>query len=443
VGLASLGPARRLDLFVPGDSELGRLAPDLEPAGRVVLAEVAEAVAGGEWWWWGSWAAGAQLYWSLIGHAGTVEAGAIPMASLEPVLNRLLEALPTPLAGETSGNADRARKGALAKPETALDLLSELGALIIPATLRHLALASAATGQPLSLVVAPASPLGRVPFGLLGLGKPGTHLAHGAIIQLGLPAALLEQVRLRQPAPCNGQVLSVIDPCGQETESPDTQVAEPAEDKTLSLLGRGQLQEMGVTRWAWLQHSPVLSRNEHLDELATVTDQAKQATISELNKALRTTSAGVLAYIGHVRHGSDDAPANASLVLDDDDLLARDLLYPGKHRWPMPPRVALLGCGSGGAQAPEWLGLAPAAVWAGAEVVAATAWDLIGDAETWHLADEVVSILVQSPDPAAEWRQRLIGHLAAWTTHVDAPSPLSWGAIQFTGIGQTGPTLPS
>jgi tetratricopeptide (TPR) repeat protein len=443
VGLASLGPARRLDLFVAGDSELGRLAPDLEPAGRVVLAQVAEAVAGREWWWWGSWAAGAQLYWSLLGHAGTVEAGAIPMASLEPVLTRLLEALPTRLAGETGGNAARAQAGALARPGTALDLLSELGALLIPPTLRHLALARAASGQPLSLVVAPASPLGRVPFGLLGLGKPGTHLAHGAIIQLGLPAALLEQVRLRQPAPCNGQVLSVIDPCGRKEEPPDKQMAEPAEDKTLSLVGRGQLHQMGITRWAWLQHSPVLSRTGHLDELATITDQAKQATISELNKALRTTSAGVLAYIGHVRHGSDDAPANASLVLDDDDLLARDLLYPGKHRWPVPPRVALLGCGSGGAQAPEWLGLAPAAVWAGAEVVAATAWDLIGEAETWRLADEVVSILAESPDPAAEWQQRMIDHLAAWTTHVGAPSPLSWGAIQFTGIGHTGPSLPS
>lgn len=93
---------------------------------------VAEAVAGKEWWWWGSWVAGDQLYWSLIGHDGTVEAGAIPMASLEPVLARLLATLPTPLEGETGGNVARARSGALAQPGPALQLTSELGKLLIP-----------------------------------------------------------------------------------------------------------------------------------------------------------------------------------------------------------------------------------------------------------------------------------------------------------------------
>jgi tetratricopeptide (TPR) repeat protein len=428
LGLAPLTPPPRLDLFRPGDSELARLAPQLTTTGQVVLAQVAEAVAGIEWWWWGSWAAEDQLYWSLIGHDDTVEAGAIPMASLEPVLARLLAALPTRLEGETSGNVARARAGALAQPGLALQLTAELGELLIPPTLRHLALAGARSNQPVSLVIAPAPALGRVPFGLLGLGETSRQLAHGAVVRLGASAALLEHVRSRQPGQVNGHVLGVIDPCGRDVAGPS---GNPA---TLSLLADNQLGKMGVSGWAWLENSPVLSRYGHLAELRAVTDQAKQATIRELSKALRSAGAGALAYIGHVRNASDDVPANASLVLDDDNLYARDLLYDDKRLWPMPPRVALLGCGSGGAQAPEWLGLAPASMWAGAQIVAATAWDLIDEPDTWNLAGEVVTILHASPDPAAEWRKRFMGHLAHWKSDGDAPSPLSWAAIQFIGL---------
>jgi hypothetical protein len=100
--------------------------------------------------------------------------------------------------------------------------------------------------------------------------------------------------------------------------------------------------------------------------------------------------------------------------------------------------VALVGWGSEGAQAPEWLGLAPASLWAGAQIVAATAWDLIDEADTWKLADEIVRVLL-TPDPAAAWRERVMSYLAAWKSHT-GPSPLSWGAIQFVGLGPERPT---
>ena len=72
--------------------------------------------------------------------------------------------------------------------------------------------------------------------------------------------------------------------------------------------------------------------------------------------------------------------------------------------------------------------------WAGAQVVVATAWDLIGEPATWQLADEIVSVLNLCPDPAAEWRERFINHLDAWKSHAGKPSPLSWGAVQFVGV---------
>jgi tetratricopeptide (TPR) repeat protein len=415
-GLTPLTPPPRLDLFEPGDSILGRLAPELVWNGEVVLAQVAEAVAGQDWWWWGSWAAGGQLYWSLIGHDGTVEAGGIPVASLKPALTRLARALPTLLEGETGGNVVRAKSGPLAQPDTAVALANELGELLIPRTLKDLVLARAASGQPLSLVVAPAPELGRVPFGLLGLGKAGVHLAHGAVVRLGASAALLDQIRRREPGRLDRQVLAVIDPCD---DAP--------------LLAKNGLNQAGVTGWAWLQDRPLLSRHDHLRELSDAMHLAKEATADELSEALRTTDAGVFAYIGHVWNTSDDVTANASLVLNGGMLAAHQLLYDPDRKWPMPARVALIGCGSGGAHAPEWLGLAPASLWAGAQIVAATAWDLIDEADTWRLADEVVSVLLY-PDPATEWRERFIHHLAAWKSHTD-PSPLSWGAVQFVGLG--------
>jgi tetratricopeptide (TPR) repeat protein len=415
-GLAPLTPPPRLDLFETGDSILGRLAPDLVWNGEVVLAQVAEAVAGKEWWWWGSWAAGGQLYWSLIGHDGTVEAGGIPIAALKPALTCLAGALPTLLEGETGGNVVRAKSGPLAQPDAAVALADELGELLIPRTLKDLVLARASGGQPLSLVVAPAPELGRVPFGLLGLGKAGVHLAHGAVVRLGASAALLESVRRREPGRFDRRVLAVIDPCD----------AAP-------LLAANGLDRAGVTGWVWLKDRPLLSRRDHLRELSDAMHLAKEATADELSEALRTTNAGVLAYIGHVWNVSDDVSANASLVLNGGVLAARQLLWDPERKWPMPARVALIGCGSGGAHAPEWLGLAPASLWAGAQIVAATAWDLIDEADTWRLADEVVNVLL-SPDPAAEWRERFIHHLAAWKSHT-GPSPLSWGAVQFVGLG--------
>jgi tetratricopeptide (TPR) repeat protein len=431
-GMAPLTPPPRLRLFAAGSPDTDRLAQAPSSAGDVVLAQVAAAVAGSEWWWWGSWAAGGQLYWSLVGHDGTVEAGAIPLASVEPALSRLAAALPSRLEGESGGNVTRARAGALARPETGVALASELGEVLIPPTLKGLVRARAAGGRPLSLVVAPAPMLGQVPFGLLGTAKAGTHLAHGAVIRLGASAALLDMIRRREPRQFCPRVLCVLDPCGKKATDPS------GGERPLSLLPDGGLDQMGVTGWSWLHEAAVLSRAGHLPELRGSGHLAEPATIDQLGKMLRTTDPGLLAYLGHVSNASDDVPASASLVLDDDSLSARNLLYDKEpRRWPMPSRVALIGCGSGGARAPEWLGLAPASLWAGAQIVAATSWDLIDEADTWKLADEVVSVLHRSADPAAEWREQFIRHLAEWKSQ-GGPSPLSWGAIQFIGLATGG-----
>lgn len=69
-------------------------------------------------------------------------------------------------------------------------------------------------------MVAPAPSLGRVPFGLLGLGTDGVHLAHRAVVRLGASAALLEQIRRREQGQFYGRVLGVIDFCGRNVARP-------------------------------------------------------------------------------------------------------------------------------------------------------------------------------------------------------------------------------
>jgi len=192
-------------------------------------------------------------------------------------------------------------------------------------------------------VVAPAPELGRVPFGLLGLGKAGVHLAHGAVVRLGASANLLNQIRRREPARFHPRVLGVIDPRGKEKA--------PGKHWNWSLLADRQLHQMGVTDWAWLKGAQLLSRSGRLPDVEPLGPQLpKEATADELGKALRSTDAGVLAYIGHVWSASDDVATDAGLVLANDDLLsAHQLFSDTERRWPMPARVALIGCGSGGA----------------------------------------------------------------------------------------------
>jgi hypothetical protein len=419
-GLTPLTPPPRLDLFEPGDSELSLLASGRFSTDHVVLAQVAAAAAGPQWWWWGSWVAKSNLYWSLLGHDGTIQSGAIPMGSIEPALRHLAHTLPNPLPGERPGAAvARARSSALADPDATVALAAELGDVLIPDRLRDAVLTHARKGDPLSLVVAPAPVLGRVPFGLLGLGQPGLHFAHGAVVRLGASAALLEHVRTRPSEDQGGHVLAVVDPSDRAP-----------------LLPVAHLHQMGLTGWRWLQDASVLSRPCHLNDLRR-THVAAPATAADLGRMLRTGNPAVLAYIGHVFNETDSTPSTSSLVLEDGLLSAHDLLYDQDHQnWPMPPRVALIGCGSAGAQAPEWLGLAPAAMWAGAKIVAATTWDLIDDAASWQLADEVVGLLEGCSDPAARWREHFLDHLDTWLSG-NGSAPLFWGAIQFIGLRST------
>ena len=113
----------------------------------------------------------------------------------------------------------------------------------------------------------------------------------------------------------------------------------------------------------------------------------------------------------------------------------------GERIWPMPPRVALIACRSGGDLGhPEPFGLVTAFLELGAELVTATRWALFTDAVARHgyglaatpLGDlaEAVDDVQQSTDPLqalADWQRT---RLAAWRSDPGvATSPLTWAAV--------------
>ncbi|HSH62309.1 MAG TPA: tetratricopeptide repeat protein [Acidimicrobiales bacterium] len=393
--------------------------PLAEEAKRRVALDQVLVQAGGEGaWWWGSWVAGDSLYWSFLGpeDTGVVEAGAIPMADLEPLMARLNQALPQRLEGETTEQAlERALGGAMAHYSSEAALAAELGSVLLPVPLRE-CLDDLSEKSPLSLVVAPAPELGRLPFALLGLDDTDKPLRLGerAVVRLGASAALLGAVSSRErtrsggaPGP-DSRMLSVVDPGG------------------LGLFGDG-----GVPG-AWGQ--AVLSRPQNLEALVGKGFASELATKQALADHLRQ-GLDVMAFLGHAHPGRQFS-VDAHLELWDKVVSAREWLYEPES-WTLPARVGLLACGSGGAEAPEWLGLAPAALSAGARVVMATAWNLPNDkpVDTWVLADQVVRVLRDGEDPGASWRRAFLGHLRCWQRGQDkALSPLLWGAVQVVGL---------
>lgn len=97
-------------------------------------------------------------------------------------------------------------------------------------------------------------------------------------------------------------------------------------------------------------------------------DRPRPFTAEDLARG--TASYGAL--VGATAHQPrvPDAARSASGVLE----------LPGEHLWPMPPRVALIACASGGDLAHvEPFGLVSAVLDAGAEVVTATRWTLPTD----------------------------------------------------------------
>lgn len=398
LGDLSLGPGPAIS--IGGRSELGRAGSVLRPV--VELEQTLLTAAGADAWWWGTWLCRDTLVYAVVGPGGMLDAGIqIDTAQLRRLIGELREALPNCLPRETEQQGvSRALHGPLAAdPSVESDFAERLGSELIPSVLRE-ELAARGPTNPLPLAIAPAPVLGRVPWALLGLN--GRRLVDVAAPRVVPSITLMRSVcsRTRHARGRRQVQLVVADP---------TDDLHQARELRTALTAATNLQPWQATR-----------------------DNVVAALPKDVGRH------GIFVYSGHVSKSDPAAPASAALRLghDPDDpqswLEAKDFLHatsPG-----MWDRVLLSGCSSAGAEASaEWLGLAPAMLWAGADTVFATTWDLLDSVDTTALELAMIEAL-RGDDPVRELADIQRAHLDQWrgSNAETACPPVIFGA--FAGV---------
>jgi len=405
-------------------------------------------------------------------------------------------ALPEPEGGETTVEAvTRARTGgAFSDPAAELELAYHLGALLISMPAWHLLL-DCVSDPRADLFVAPSARLGRVPWGLLavprkvpdfvGLLRAGAEAitTEGtSAAQISWPPAknatfkerfrLMELADVAMAVPTNIAArhrpgtdldaehgpelpLLVLDPRvpGQRADGPlGSVLGRPAPTTVLSRHYAGAV-----------DRGSVLPQVSGVTELFRRTD-ADRRWLADL-LARRPSR---LVFVGHVSAADDgagaegaavhlacraDVPGHAEPRGEHRPLQVRDLL---ELNAPIPPRVALLACASGGDyRFDEAAGLVAAMVLGGARLVTATLWSLPTSAGYRHAgpgatdpdsergadADPMAELVVavdlahQEADAAAAVNRWQRTQMRRWRDGDLGASPLYWAAIVTYRLG--------
>lgn len=404
----------------------------------------------------------------------------------EPILLAALEelagALPEPYGDESRRDAiERAlSRGAFATPETELTAAYILGVLLIGAAGWQLLSECVATPRP-ALFVSPSARLARVPWGLLALPKSGpskeelVRARQDAITASGRVAAripwqladvrehtdgyrLMELVDVLLAVPQNivhaprvpahwddrrdGPPLLILDP-RVPGQRPDSALG--------SVLGRPSAH----TRLA--RHFAELTRRRAV--LPAVDDSVELFRRQDADRNwladLLIQQPSRVVYVGHASSADGEsgqadraalhlactaaAPGDAAAIGNHRPLTASDLMA---LRLPMPPRVALLACASGGDyQFDEATGLVAAMILGGAQLVTATLWSLPTTAayrqfvtatdDPDPMADVVTAVDAAHEDADAgcavnRWQR---AQMRCWRDGDATASPVFWAAL--------------
>lgn len=408
----------------------------------------------------------------------------------EPILLAALEelagALPEPHGNESRRDAiERALShGAFATPDTELTAAYILGVLLIGAAGWQLLSECAELKRP-TLFVSPSARLARVPWGLLALPKSGpskeelVRARQDAITASGRVAAripwqlafgdqgvmehtdgqrLMELAEVLLAVPQNivhaprtaarwddrrdGPPILVLDP-RVPGQRPDSALG--------SVLGRPS------------EHTPLARHFAELRQRRTVLPHARSSVeLFRRQDADRRWLAELLlenpsrlVYVGHASSADGESgradgaalhlactaavPGDAAAIGNHRPLTASDLM---SLRLPMPPRVALLACASGGDyQFDEATGLVAAMILGGAQLVTATLWSLpttaayrqfatpTGDPDPMADVVAAVDAAHQEPDAGCAVNRWQRAQMRRWRDGDVTASPVHWGAL--------------
>ncbi|MFG2779805.1 hypothetical protein ACGFY7_18380 [Streptomyces prunicolor] len=332
------------------------------------------------------------MTWTWAGGARGFGTGHGPAAEVDQAVRELTDALPG--AGDgAEGMRQAFDVGALAEHGRERRLARTLAEALWPEQLTaQIRQVAEQAGRPL-VRIQPSPRVAQVPWELLAV-EDGTdvRLIDLADVVTTAPASL----RPHKPAPATAQatdtgpVVLVLDPRvpGFRADSPlGSVLGPPGSDPELSSLVRRRLDA-----------GPVVPSVADPAEAFRRTDLDRDWLSGVLGKGARR-----LLYVGHVSgapvEGGQSEDGTLHLCCDAGTtglaeplrthrpLSAKDLLLgslplradgePGARIWPAPPRVALIGCESGGdLRFAESFGLAAAMLYNGAELVTATRWVL-------------------------------------------------------------------
>ncbi|MEU8895385.1 CHAT domain-containing protein [Nocardia sp. NPDC048505] len=394
------------------------------------------------------------MSWRWDGDVGPGGVSMLPGAAIDEVVARLAAALPEPGA---AGGLERAlTSGDFATLETEYLLARDLSRALFPAGLaEQLANLHGQGIRPL-IRLQPAPRVAQVPWEILA-PAPELRLLDLADLSLLAPASIV------------GAPGRTVRGWAEHQHLPLVAILDPripgfrADSALGSVLGR-----MDTPSALTERITEYVAQQRFTPELTSPFDAFRRTDLDRdwLSTALRKGASRLL-YVGHVTAAAPESgqSENAELHLTcgadatgfapatrthrplsaKDFLLGTHTLTPepaaGKDLWPIPSRVALIACESGGdLRFTEALGLTAAMIAAGAQLVTATRWPLPTDLAFQRFADTTARPLLdticavdtahEQPDPVAALLTWQRARLDSWRTSGRIEhSPILWGAL--------------
>ncbi len=369
----------------------------------------------------------------VVGEPARTVTWVVQEPELVAALDQLSVALPDPRASESRRDAvERAvATGPFAMPATELDIARTLGAQLIAPEAWQL-LTDCVASPRTALFVSPSARLAQVPWGLLAVpGDDGYRLMELADVLMAAPSNIIHSARTptrwddRRDAP----PLLILDP-RVPGQRPDSALG--------SVLGRPSSETLLAQHFARLLKSrAVMPDVSEAVELFRRTDADRPWLGRQLDR-----QPSRLLYVGHATAADGDighADRAALHVADERPVTAADLM---SAKLPMPPRIAMIACASGGDyQFDEATGLVAAMILGGAQLVTATLWSLPTTAgyrqfastaaDRDPMAEAIIAVdrAHQDADAGRAVNQWQRAQMRRWREGDAGASPLYWAAL--------------
>ncbi|MBY0290995.1 MAG: CHAT domain-containing protein [Mycobacteriaceae bacterium] len=368
----------------------------------------------------------------VVGEPTRTVTWVIEEAALQAALDELTAALPDPIDTETRRDAlERAiTKGAFASSATEMSMARTLGTQLIAPDAWQLLLDCVASPRAV-LFVSPSARLARVPWGLVAMPGDDRHrLIELVDVLMSAPPNIVHSPR--EPAGWSGRrgrpPLLVLDP-RVPGQRPDSALG--------SVLGRPSPDTLLAKHF-----SDLIQGRKVLPDVAVSVDLFRRTDADRAwLEGLLAQQPSRLLYVGHATAADGDvghADRAALHLADERPLTASDLMA---LRLPVPPRVGLLACASGGDyRFDEATGLVAAMILGGAELVTATLWSLptaagyrlfapTNDADPMSDAILAVDRAHEAEDAGRAVNSWQRERMRRWADGDVTASPLYWAAL--------------